>query len=595
MPRRFTPPPLIRSGRPQQGTLDIGVFVVPDVVFPGVTGTEQELIEVLGTLSRDDTLFHTARLNTLISGSGDYDLKGRQQAALNWLCKSAQIDRINAFIISRGNLGPVTIFFRGQCLELIRWAARYCKNLPKDGLSFEDPQRRENFLKALLIAGVLWGKRIYADKLTGGTDIDDSRRRALGAFRKGVEESNLAPHFGVALGRGKVLFVEHLPIRYPAFATDFLRVTGLTIGQYRACVASLSVYTIFNHKDGPLFRTQSVGRATALRDEFPKYFELESQTPEQLARSLWDDFDKLGYRALRERPIMVAADGRAMILDPTFYAEKISVGPLFHVISAAKGRKANEIFGMFGQAFEDYAAAILGRMYPSRPPLVDRVLYGLKGINPLKPEFEIDATLLDARAAAVFEIKAAWLREDAIADGAPEKFLQDIRKKYGCSPGERDKGVAQLARSNGAIARGDWLGPNREFAGVTLLYPVLLVHDTRFDMPTLGSFLDAEFKALLGEIPATVVVAPLAVMTIHDLENLESSVEGFSFIDFLAAYTRDCRDRVQSVHNYMVFSDYGKRVIPSRHLMESSAEILTVLERELFPKPDQQPEPDEAA
>jgi hypothetical protein len=85
------------------------------------------------------------------------------------------------------------------------------------------------------------------------------------------------------------------------------------------------------------------------------------------------------------------------------------------------------------------------------------------------------------------------------------------------------------------------------------------------------------------------------VMTIHDLENLESSVEGFSFIDFLAAYTRDCRDRVQSVHNYMVFSDYGKRVIPSRHLMESSAEILTVLERELFPKPDQQPEPDEAA
>ena len=86
---------------------------------------------------------------------------------------------------------------------------------------------------------MVWGKRIYADKLTGGTDIDNSRRRALGAFRKGVEESNLAPHFGVALGRDKALFVEHLPIRYPACAADFLRATGLTIDQYRACVTSL--------------------------------------------------------------------------------------------------------------------------------------------------------------------------------------------------------------------------------------------------------------------------------------------------------------------------------------------------------------------
>lgn len=581
------------AGRPSSGTLDIGVFVVPDVLFPNVKGTEQELIEVLATLSRDDTLFHAARLNTLISGSGDYDLKGRQQAALDWLCNLAQVGRINAFITGRGNAGPVTIFFRGQCLELMRWAAHYGKNLPCDGLSFNDPKRRENFLKALLIAGVLWGKRIYADKLIGGTDIDDSRRRALGAFRKGVEESNLAPHFGVVLGRGKAIFVDHLPFRYPAFADDFVRATGLPLVQYRACVAALSVYATFNHKDGPLFLTQTVGNATELRDVFPKYFDLEAQTPEQLGRSLWDEFDKRGYRALRERPIMVAADGRAMILDPTFYAEKVSIGPLFHVLNAAKGRKANEIFGMFGMAFEDYVAAILGRMYPSRPFLVDRVLYGLKGINSLKPEFEIDATLFDSRAAALFEVKAAWLREDAISDDAPETFLQDIRKKYGCSPGERDKGVAQLARSIGSIARGTWLGPNREFSNTTVLYPVLLVHDTRFDMPALGSFLDAEFKDILGEIPASKVVAPLTVMTIHDLENLESSVEGFSFMDFLAAYTRDCGDRVQSVHNYMALSGYAKKIVPSRHLMESSIEIIGVLESELFAK--SAPESDETA
>jgi hypothetical protein len=570
--------------------------VLPEVLFPGVKGTEQELIELLTTLSRDDALFHAARLNTLISGPGDFDSKGRQQLALNWLCSNKQIDQINAFVRSRDKAaGPVTIFFRGQILEFMRWVARYCKNLPGDGETFHEPTRRENLLKALLIAGVLWGNRIFSDKLSGSGKLEHARLRAIGAFRKGVEESNLGPHLGVAFGRGKALFVDYFPHRYPEFADTFRRATGLTIEQYRSCVASLSIYTLFNNKDGPLFLTQSVGAATTLRDVFPIYFELEAQTPERLARSLWDDFEQRGYRALRERPIMVASDGRAIILDPTFFAEKVSIGALFHVLKDAGRKKGNEIFGNFGLAFEDYATDILRRMYPSRPPLIDRVAYGLKGKDSKRAAFEIDASLLDARSAAVFEVKAAWLREDAIADSTHETLLRDIRMKYGVekeSSKERGKGVAQLARSIGAIARGEWIGPNGEFAGVNVLYPVLLVHDTRLDTPGLGAFLEVEFRTLLGEISVEKVVAPLTVMTIEDLESLESSVEKFSFVELLAAYTRACRDRMQSLHNYMAFSDYGRRIVPSRYLMESSSEILDVLERELFTKTDSTTEPD---
>jgi hypothetical protein len=134
---------------------EVGVFVLPEVLFPGVKGTEQELIGLLATLSRDDALIQAARLNTLVSGHGDFDSKGRQQLALYQLCTKSQIDQINAFIRSRSETaGPVTIFFRGQILEFMRWAARHCKNRPSDGHSFADPQRRETFLTALLIAGV---------------------------------------------------------------------------------------------------------------------------------------------------------------------------------------------------------------------------------------------------------------------------------------------------------------------------------------------------------------------------------------------------------------------------------------------------------
>jgi hypothetical protein len=595
LPKPPAGPPLITPKR-RATSREVSIFVPPDVLFPGTKGTERELVDLLTGLSRDDALFYAALLNTLVSGPGDFNSKGRQEIALTRLCTTRQINQINAFILGRGSAaGLVVIFFRGQILEFMRWAARHCPDYPGNGQMFDDPVQREKLLKALLISSVLWSNRVFGGKLTGSKNLDEARLRALGAFRKGAEEGNLSPHLGIAIARGKELFVDHFPRRYPEFSAKFAAATGMTIDQYRACVASLSIYTLYNHPDGQYFLAQSVGAATELRNVFPAYFALEAQKPEQLARSFWDGFEQRGYRALRERPIMVASDGRAIILDPIFFAQKVSVGPLFHLLPRESKKKGDEILGHFGKAFEDYATDIFRRMYPSRPMLVDRMVYELKGVDAKKREFEIDASLLDAREAVVFEIKASWLREDAIADGTPETLLRDIRKKYGIELGSKKhgKGVAQLVRSIGAIARGEWLGPKREFADMGLIYPVLLVHDTLLDAPGIGAFLESEFRALLGDIPIDKVVAPLTIMTIQDIETLDSSVEYFSFVGLLAAYTRDCRDRMQSLHNYMAFSDYGRRVVQSRYLKESSAEILSLLERELFSKTNGSPAPNE--
>ena len=272
-------------GRDTKGVpAEVGLFVPPDAVFPGTEATEQALIEVISALSRDDTLFFCARTNTLISGPGDFDVKGRQQRALNTLCTREQIDRINVF--ARAHPAPTApnVFFRGQMLELIRFAARYCRNLPGDGTTFVDPETRSRFVKAALIAGMLWSQRIYGDKLSRGGEIEAVRRRALGAFRKGVEEGNLAPHLGVTLGRGESLFNDYLPRRYPHFLRDFQRATGLTLEQYLTITTGLATYTIFDKSDGPLFATQSVARTTAYRDILPRYLDLDAQTPGRLAR-----------------------------------------------------------------------------------------------------------------------------------------------------------------------------------------------------------------------------------------------------------------------------------------------------------------------
>ena len=73
--------------------------------------------------------------------------------------------------------------------------------------------------------------------------------------------------------------------------------------------------------------------------------------------------------------------------------------------------------------------------------------------------------LNDFYEAFVLEIKASWIREDSILTEDPEDFIQQLLGKYGIATtgtkgaGDR-KGVAQLARSVGAIIRGNGWGPN---------------------------------------------------------------------------------------------------------------------------------------
>ena len=104
-------------------------------------------------------------------------------------------------------------------------------------------------------------------------------------------------------------------------------------------------------------------------------------------------------------------------------------------------------------------------MYPHSPGLVDRLARNSEGQDGKANAFEIDASLVDVSQTALFEMKAVFLLESAITDPKPEVFLKEIRARYsgGARKGERDKGVAQLARSVGAVVRGEWKGRGDEF------------------------------------------------------------------------------------------------------------------------------------
>jgi hypothetical protein len=267
--------PLFGRDTPEATPREVGVFVTVEDVFPGTKADEHTLIALLECLSRDDTLFHAASVNTLITGPGDYDVKGRQQAALATYCTPEQIERINNFARRHQSSGPPVIFFAGQMRELMRWTARYAKNLPGDGNTFEDPAVRERFVKAALIASTLWSNRIYGDKLSAEVEVPKERLGALGALRKGIEETNLGLHLGIAIGRGIALFTRYLPKHYASFADEFVGKTGLTIHQYLGCLAALATYAQQHSTTGPLFVSQTIAAQTGYREIFPRYIGAE--------------------------------------------------------------------------------------------------------------------------------------------------------------------------------------------------------------------------------------------------------------------------------------------------------------------------------
>ena len=176
---------------------------------------------------------------------------------------------------------------------------------------------------------------------------------------------------------------------------------------------------------------------------FPVYLALESMTPEDLAQAA-PALPATGFRALRERPILSTSGGLSAVLDPAIYGETLTIGPLFRLVAADKGR-ANELFGHFGRAFERYAVDILRRMYPIGSGLLaQRLLTNVEGHDAAGGGFEIDAALNDVTEIVVFEMKAAWLREDSLLDASGEEFVRQLRRKYGVLPadgtvGERPK------------------------------------------------------------------------------------------------------------------------------------------------------------
>ena len=586
---------------------NVGIYVPAAVVFPECESDLPRLRELLGSLSLTDTVFFCARANMILSSHQSGDRMARQKGAVQWLLSFAQARRIDNFAMEHGGPEKVGVFFRPQMLELLRWAVLYSSDLPGDGATYEDEQTRQRFAEAALICSDIWQRRVFGEKFAIGPSQEVKRLQAMGPFRRAVEDNASAAHPAHWLGRGWALFSEYLPRHLPAFRTEFRKVAGMTFDDYYICMSALMSQFMNPRTSSCIFNADELGQRTPYAEQLKHYLALECQTADQICASLWgaarvpqrlaEGVPPYDYRPIREKPIFRAYDGRAIILDPAIFAEKASVGPLFMLVKGKSRREGNPVFTAFGCAFEDYACDTLRRMFGSGSQLLARRLHcGLSLQTKAGRQLQVDACLDDVKELVLFEMKAVFIPQDSILAAGYEGYLEALRRKYGVSDvdgeGHKVKGVGQLARIVEALASRDWLGPNGDFSGARVVYPVLAVHDPFLTTPLHGSFLASEFRDLLSpdrELPngqllkGQLSVTPLIVISIEELEMLEASVQHFTLRDLLRDYSRAHPARLVSLSDYIASSEYRKSMFRGQYLADKGVEILGRAAAAIFP------------
>lgn len=554
------------------------VYIRISDVFPHIKNDFETFRGLLKELSLTDTLFWCARLNMALSTSMDITLKARQEFGLKRFLTSDEMRAVNDFVRKRGGPNKVIIFFRGQILELLRWVLLFCHDLPDDGITFEKQEVRLKFAQAAFIASDIWAKRVFEGRFSVEEDIDRRRQKALGPIRKSTEATGTANNLAKSLGRGSILFEDYFPKFYKHFEDEFHSKTNLSVNEYFICFAAIITSFMDPQKVSGLFNINELKENAKYGNQLAKYIDLESQTVNDLKNALWklnseniNSFEEApfyDYRPLRDRPILSSSDGRAIIIDPILFSEKASIGPLFHLLGKqVTESQANTIFGAFGDAFESYACDILKRMYPHTPGFAQRLSCKVEGYDEERKGIEIDAYLHYPKELVLFEMKSAFIPERAILSDSHEDLIEQLRERYSVtnesSSGQKIKGVGQLARIIKSIAAKTWLGKNDEFNNVKRIYPILVVHDSLLTSPVYGNFFASEFKNNLepdneqgnGDlIKENVKVTPVIVLSIEDLEDLETSIEHFALRELLSSYSHSCPDRVTSLHDFMGIS-----------------------------------------
>jgi len=574
--------------------IEIVSYVELQDVFPDQECTIGHLAECLRPLPLDLVLEMSARINHTASGPSRLTLLERQRQLAGGILSPESLARLRAATPTGATDAPkkAVLFFRAQLFELVRWALLLCEGPPLDRSWNQD--EKELFTQAALICSSVTEATMRS--VLDEAEVEEFVDYALIFFRAAMSASLTGLDANTAIGRGCELFLDYLPKHYPDFDQEFEQATGLSVADYMTTAGTLVALHLQSDNQAILTDAVTLGSETDYESQFAAYQANQITSIDKLRAALWpakvvpqafDEVDPLNLRPFRQKPIIALSDGRGAVLDPILLADSVSVGPLFQVL---KKRPPNEVFGHFGDAFEEYAGDIFSRSFPSGSRLHQCLLRDVPYTDADGVDTQLDYCLDYVNELVLIEAKGIFLPDRYIMEFDDAGYKEALAERY--LHGDRPVGVGQLARAIRALSCGAWRGPSPE-AEVSLVYPVLLVHDRLLQDP-LSTKLVADL--LVSELGASrdeaswqwkygdLCFAPLTILIIDDLENLENS-HGIDVRDLLRAYSESVPERNGSLHDFIATTEMLREELRANHsLGHRATDFLRDCTRRVFGK-----------
>ncbi|MDD5054720.1 MAG: hypothetical protein PHZ00_00455 [Candidatus Peribacteraceae bacterium] len=578
-------------------------FLGVEDVFLEVGADIDNLRRCLQTLSLTDALIWCARLNLLVSNPElDPENHGRetQKLILQWFFTKEQCELV--WKKSEG-FNKSVICMRAGLLELMRWVLLWCKNSEGDGETFRKQDVRQTFAKAMLIANKIWLDTTDFAQITTRPVDDEGRELLMLALRRNHEGSyigHINPMMWVGFGHSIFCRKKYLEKHYTTLREDFRKATGIEIDDYYICksflvshfyLKTLSEIAAKPENSNGIFDINSAGNEVldSMKPAVRTYLEFESQTIEELRKGFWgerldvatlSEAGSFDARVMLDRPILRIRDGRGIILDSLFFAERAAAGPIFIIRKKLK-KPAQELIGYYGAAFEDYTHFFFKKIYCAR---VNKL-----GVEMSRPQQsgDVDIGLKLDRQLAILEIKASFLNLNVIYGTDNAAYLEELRKKYVNTWGAEQLATAIKNLSTDVSVNG--IAPR----DLDRIFPILFVRDPHLDSALHPWFLAREFKTKLqpdqdtgrGDMAKGRLSIPnLITMTMDELLALEDSIHrGIPFHKLLSDYTLEHRDRLISLNDFLALDPrYKKRIYKYKIVGRHMHKLIVKARKKLF-------------
>ena len=486
----------------------------------GYPDAEEDLSQILRSFNYEEVLITLARINLLLQRSDDF-LECEKILQKNF-CSRLLHDEIDG----RGLTGHI-IFNRESTLRLLSKSASI-----SDPCSTRTPDTTDDAVNELARCYLIANELMDAEKTDSGTDSTEEKRKELLA--------ELIPSLEYAINPSPWHLIKNTLVRSKEFLARFQEVsstfdvnetfsqaTGLTLQDYQYLIFSiLGVSSRFLPQEilkGTVLFVDTKP-SPALTPLYDKLLQHASVSIDELAPkakktpSLPNEF-----RLWRKYPLIKISENQIMCIDIGFLSEKLETGVFWIIrdqLEKEKTGKGEEIIGLRGQVFEDYAASIIKRGIDAQTSSsMERCIIRPKYIQKGQAECT-DIVVCGSETLILLECKAPLL-------SAQTKFSGDFRKFYNGIKPNAIKGIEQLWNAIQSLGHTNKKKRRKvkeiDISKVKKIYPVLVLPDRTFSLLWMNWFLDSEFQRLVkrNALKKHLEIMPLTVLTIDNLESLE--------------------------------------------------------------------------